>query len=118
MHRGYIGPRNAGYVAAGIGLLIGAQLTMEVAAGHVLAIATVAALLTAGVALRRVWLLAVGAYGVIQVVPQTAVRYLPRSAAAPLAVFIVGLVLLGVALWLSRWRKTPRSHDRWTGSPG
>jgi hypothetical protein len=43
-------------------------------------------------------------------VPQTAARYLPQSVAAPLAVFCVGLSLLGVALWLARARKTPRAH--------
>jgi hypothetical protein len=118
VHRGYLGPPNPGYAVAGIGLLAGAQMAMAVAAGHVLAIATVAALLTAGVVLRRVWLLAAGAIGVIQVVPQTAARYLPSSAAAPLAVFVAGLVLLTVALWLSRWRKTPRSPDRAASPPG
>jgi uncharacterized membrane protein YidH (DUF202 family) len=83
---------------------------MEVAAGHVLALLTVAALLAAGVALRRVWLLGLGAYGIVQVVPQTAVRYLPESVGAPLALFAIGLVLLGVALWLARSHRTPRSR--------
>jgi hypothetical protein len=118
VHRGYLGPPNAGYAAAGIGLLAGAQMAMQAAAGHVLAIATVAGLLTAGVARRRIWLLAAGAIGVIQVVPQTAVRYLPSSAAAPLAVAVAGLALLAAALWLSRWRKTPPTHDRAAGRPG
>jgi hypothetical protein len=117
-HRRYLGPPNPGYAAAGIGLLAGTQMATPIAAGHVLAIATVAALLTAGVLLRRAWLLAIGAIGVIQVVPQTAVRYLSRPAAAPLAVFAAGLVLLTVALWLSRRRKTPESHDRAAGRPG
>ena len=107
-HRGYLAPRNAGYLAAGIGLLTGAQMTMNVAAGHVLALATVAGLFAAGVAVRRVWLLLLGALGVVVFVPQTAARYLPQSVAAPLAVFTVGLVLLGVALWLARARRTPR----------
>jgi len=108
-HRGALRPRGAGYLAAAVGVLLGAQLTMEIAAGHVLALATVAALLAAGVALRKVWLLGVGALGVIQVVPMTAVRYLPPSLGAPLALFAVGLVLLGVALWLARWSKPRRS---------
>jgi hypothetical protein len=106
--RGYLPPRAAGYLAAGIGVLTGAQLTMQVAAGHVLALATVAGLLTAGVLLRRAWLVALGAAGVLLVVPQTATRYLPTSAAAPLAIFVVGLVLLGSALWLAK----RRAHSR------
>jgi hypothetical protein len=38
------------------------------------------------------------------VVPQTAERYLPTSAAAPLAVFAVGTVLVGSAVWLAKRR--------------
>jgi hypothetical protein len=109
VHRGYLVPRTAGYVAAGIGLLVGAQMTMEMAAGQVLALATVAGLLAAGVILHRVLLLGFGAVGIIVIVPQTATRYLPTSAGAPLAVFVVGLTLLGVALWLAKSRMTPRS---------
>src|SRR4029077_16435306 len=46
--RGYLPPVVTGYIAAGIGLLAGAQLTMEVAAGHVLAVATGAGPLRGG----------------------------------------------------------------------
>lgn len=102
--RGYLRPRATGYLAAGIGLLIGAEMTMQVAAGHVLAIATVAGLLAAGVSLRRAWLVVLGAVGVLIMVPQTATRFLPTSAAAPLAIFVVGLVLLGSAVWLAKRR--------------
>jgi hypothetical protein len=103
-HRGCLWPAAAGYLAAAIGMLVGAQLTMAEAAGHVLALATVAALLVGGVVMRKVWLLAIGAIGVIQVVPNTATRYLPESVGAPLAILAVGLVLLGAALWLARAR--------------
>ena len=77
---------------------------MQVAAGQVLAVATVAGLLAAGVLLRQAWLVAMGAVGVLLVTPQTATRYLPMSAAAPLAIFVVGVVLVGVAVWLARHR--------------
>jgi hypothetical protein len=100
--RGYLGPRLAGYIGAGAGLLTGAQLTMGFAAGHALALLTVAGLLTAGVVLRQVWVLGLGTIGVMMVVPQTAGRYLPQSVGSPLAVFVIGLILLGVALWLAR----------------
>jgi hypothetical protein len=101
-HRGLFRPRAAGIVGATVGLLVGAQLTMEVAVGHVLALATVAGLLVAGVTRRQLWLLVLATCGVVQIVPQTAIRYLPASAAAPLAVFVVGMLLVGVALWLAR----------------
>jgi hypothetical protein len=108
--RGYFVPRDVGYVVAAAGLLAGAQLTMGAATGHMLALATVAGLLAAGVALRRVWVLALGALGVLTVVPRTVTRYLPQGLAAPLAVLIVGLVLLGLALWLAKTRRTPKSR--------
>jgi hypothetical protein len=100
--RGYLPPVVTGYIAAGIGLLAGAQLTMEVAAGHVLALATVAGLLAAGVLLRQAWLVVLGALGILLVTPQITTRYLPMSAATPVAIFVVGVVLLGSAVWLAR----------------
>jgi hypothetical protein len=102
--RGYLPPRGAGYFAAGVGLLAGAQLAMDVPAGHLLAFATVAGLLAGGVLLREVWPVGLGAVGVLLVVPQTAERYLPESAAAPLAVFVTGAVLVGSAVWLAKRR--------------
>jgi hypothetical protein len=103
--RGLITPALMGQVTASAGLLMGAVLTMETGPGTGLALATVAGLLAGGVLLRKVWLLGVGAFGVLMVVPQAAARFLPESVAAPLAVFAVGLVLLGVAVRLARTRK-------------
>lgn len=103
-HRGYLVPRTAGYAAAGIGLLVGAQLTMDLPAGQALAVMTVTGLLAAGVALRRVLLVGLGAFGAIGILPQVAIRYLARGAGAAAAIFAVGLVMLGVALWLARAR--------------
>ncbi|HEY7429339.1 MAG TPA: hypothetical protein VH641_01260 [Streptosporangiaceae bacterium] len=102
VERGVLIPAWAGNLAAGAGLLLGAELTMEIGAGHVLAIATVLALLAAGVAARRGWLLIFGVIGVIQVTPQTVGRYLPSSAATPLVLLAAGLVLLAAALWVAR----------------
>ena len=104
-HRDYLLPRAVGYVAAATGLLVGAQMTMGTGAGHALALSTVAGLVAAGVVLRRLLLLGFGAVGIIVMVPQSASRYLPTSAGAPLAVFIVGLSLLALALGLAKSRK-------------
>ena len=106
--RGYLPPGATGYFAAGIGVLAGAQLTMQVAAGYALALATVAGLLAAGVLLRQAWLVVLGAFGVLLVTPQITTRYLPMSAATPLAIFVVGVVLLGSAVWLARRRAGSR----------
>ncbi len=79
VHRGYLVSREVGYLTAVVGMLVGAQLTREIAAGLVLALATVAGVLTAGVVLRRVILLVMGAIGVIMTVHGTAARYLPEK---------------------------------------
>jgi|SRR5450755_2084657 hypothetical protein len=105
--RGHLIPLAAGYVAAGIGLLVGAQLMMGHAAGQVLGVATVAGLLAAGVALRRVLVVGFGALGAAVILPQVANRYLPSRAGAAAAVLAVGVIVLGVAIWLARTRHQP-----------
>jgi Predicted membrane protein (DUF2157) len=102
--RRYIAPETAGLAASGAGVLVGASLTMDTAAGEVLALAAVAALLAAGVILRRVLFLGLGAVGVIWVVPHAVSRYLAGSAVAPFAVAAAGLVLSAIAVWLARAR--------------
>lgn len=105
-HRGYLNPTTTGLTVAAIGLLFGAQLTMlQTTAGHLLAAATVAALLAVGVLLHRVLLLGFGAAGALVILPQTATRYLPGSAAAALTVCATGLLLLAITVWLAKSRK-------------
>jgi hypothetical protein len=107
---GYAKPRTASLLSGGAGLLIGAQLMAGPQPGLAVALATVAALLGAGAATRCVPIVGVGAAGVIQFVPQAAVRFLPGTIAALAAVFCVGMILLGVALWLTgRWRVRAKS---------
>jgi len=106
VYRGYLVPRTAGLLVSGIGVLAGAIIAMnEAAAGQVLALVTVAGLLSGGILLRRVLLIAIGGVGTFYVVPDAANRYLPGSVAAPLAVAVVGPVLFGIALWLARTRR-------------
>ena len=106
--RGYLPPGATGYFAAGVGVLAGAQLTMQVAAGYALALATVTGLLAVGVLLRQAWLVILGALGVLLVTPQITTRYLPVSAATPVAIFVVGMVLVVSAVWLARRRAGSR----------
>lgn len=105
VRRGLLEPRWLGEACAAVGMLIGAQATLKYAAGHALALFTVTALLVVGVRTRNVWLLGFGTFGVFVFVPQTASRYLPQSASAPIAVLLVGLAMLGVAIWLVRHRR-------------
>jgi hypothetical protein len=103
--RGRLVPAPMGMFLSGAGLLAGAVTAMHHPVGPLLALATVAVLFACGVLMRQVLLIGIGAVGTLYVVPNVASRYLPGSVAAPLAVAVVGLVLLGVALWLARQRQ-------------
>ncbi|MGZ4603149.1 MAG: DUF2157 domain-containing protein [Kineosporiaceae bacterium] len=110
--RGLVPPRQTGLVVAVVGLVVSSQMMMDSAVGTLLALGTVAGLLTAGVLARQMWLLAAGAVDTLLTVPGAAGRYLPESLAAPLAVFLVGVVLVGIALWLARRSRQPHSYPR------
>lgn len=113
-------PRPFGILLSGAAALVGALIATDQAAGILLAMTTVAGLFTFGVMRHQVPLIGIAAAGSLYVVPDAATRYLPRSVAAPLAVAIVGVVLLGVALWLARQRrKEPAAHAAdGQGGPG
>jgi hypothetical protein len=103
--RGLLVPAPVGVMLSGAGALAGASIAMDQGAGVLLAIATVAGLFAYGVLMHEVPLIAIGTVGTLYVVPEAATRYLPGSVAAPLAVAVVGLVLLAIALWLARQRR-------------
>jgi hypothetical protein len=44
-------------------------------------------------------------------VPQTVERYLPGSAATPLAIFVIGLALFAAARWVARRRSARSDRD-------
>jgi hypothetical protein len=115
VHRGYFVPRTTGILLSGAGLLTGAIIAMDEAPGQALGVATVAGLLAAGILVRRVLLIGIGALGTLYVIPDVAQHYLPRSVAGPLAVAVIGLVLLGIALWLAR---LSRRRGRADQAPG
>jgi Predicted membrane protein (DUF2157) len=111
VHRGRLVPAPIGMLLSGAGVLAGAIIAMDRTAGVPLAIATLAGLFAAGVLLHRVPLIGIGAVGTFYVIPDAADTYLPGSVAAPLAVAVVGLLLLGVALWLARHRTKEPARD-------
>jgi predicted small integral membrane protein len=109
--RGRLVPAPIGTMLSAAGALVGAIIAMEDAVGVLLAIATVAGLFACGILMHQVPLIGIGAVGTLYVIPDAATRYLPGSVAGPLAVAVVGLVLLGVALWLARQRRNePVGH--------
>lgn len=102
--RRYLRPELTGLLLAGAGLLTGAMIGMDAAAGQALGVATVAGLFALGVLSRRVLPIVFGAIGTVMIVPEVAHRYLPGSVWAPLTVAVTGLVLCGAAIWLARSR--------------
>ena len=103
--RGNLVPAPIGMFLSGAGALAGAITAMHHPAGPMLALATLAGLFACGVLMRQVLLIGIGAVGTLYVVPDVANRYLPGSVAAPLAVAVVGVVLLSVALGLVTQRQ-------------
>jgi len=59
------------------------------------------------VALGEPLLLAVGAVGTLLVLPPVVVEWLPRSAAVPVVLLLVGLCVVAAAVWVARRRERP-----------
>jgi hypothetical protein len=116
--RGRLLPAPAGMLLSGAAALAGAIIAMDQSAGVLLAVTTVAGLFACGVLMHQVPLIGIGAAGTLYVVPDAATTYLPGSVAAPLAVAVVGLVLLGVALWLARQRTKEQAGHAANGQRG
>lgn len=102
---GPVAPRRTGYVLASLALVFGAQATMpEGWWGHLLTLATVAALITVAVLISDLAVLAIGALGAVRALPQSLAEYLPGNIAVPLGLLVAGAVLVIVAVRITRDR--------------
>lgn len=97
--------RRATIAAAAVGLLVGSTLTMDTDAGKVFALCTVALLVTIAIAFHDLLILAVGAWGALQVLPAIVTEWFPGKLAAPLALLLAGGAMVVVAIVLARSRK-------------
>lgn len=99
---GILHPPRAAWVLGALGALVGAQsLTFTTdmeAAGQALGLVTSVALIGGGVRIRQGALVGLGAAGCVVFLPQVLFRAFPDTAAAPAALFVAGLALLGLAL--------------------
>src|SRR5262249_60276990 len=75
-----------------------------IALGSLLAFPAIGGRLGAGIRLRRIGPLVVGAAGIVYFLPEAARRYLQGSFAIPVAVFAAGVLLVALAVRLARWR--------------
>ncbi|MGH3441512.1 MAG: DUF2157 domain-containing protein [Nitriliruptorales bacterium] len=114
-------PRWVGYALGGLAALFGAQLmavgTLEVW-GHVVGILTSAAMIAASVAVGSLVLLVLGAVGAFGFVSATVFRYFGDTVGVPLALFVVGLALVGVAFLIARLRPRVQSGHRLESGAG
>ncbi|MGZ4608976.1 MAG: DUF2157 domain-containing protein [Actinomycetes bacterium] len=106
---GLLSPRRTSYVLGSVGALFGAEITMEAGWGLGFALVTVAALVALAVLFRDLLLLAVGAIGALQVIPQAVSEWFPGALAAPLALLAVGVLLIAAAVRTAR-RREARPH--------
>ncbi len=99
---GVIGHRVAADVLGGAAVVLGTTLCVDRTWGSVLAIVTAVALVVAGVGLRDLVLLVVGSIALLVDVPVVTDRWFPNALAAPLALLVVGGLLVVGALVAAR----------------
>ncbi|MFG1912293.1 DUF2157 domain-containing protein [Kribbella sp. NPDC048928] len=97
--RGTVGPRRPVLALAAAAGLVGAGMTIPAGAGAVLALCTVVAVVVVAVLVRDLLLLAVGAVGALNVLPAVISRWFPGDLAAPLALLVVGALLVAAAVY-------------------
>jgi hypothetical protein len=103
-----IPPRRTAYVLGGAAIIFGGQLTARHDWGLALAGVSVVALVTAAVLIHDLWLLAVGAVGVLITVPVIIDRFYQHQLAAPLALLAAGAVMIALGVFVARRRTEVR----------
>jgi Predicted membrane protein (DUF2157) len=92
--------------AGAAALVIGAILMSEALAGQLLALATLIALYLVGVRLNSLGILGVAAFGTLLIVPRSMSFFFPHHerVVAPLGLLLMGVVLVGSAVVVTRRR--------------
>ena len=119
---GLLEPRRFVMVFGAAGMFVGALTTIPTYAGIVLALVTAVAVVATAVLFRDLLLLAVGAFGTLLVLPSSVIELFPGDLAAPIAMLVVGALLVGAGLFIARRRHTrpeagPPAHDFSVGTP-
>ncbi len=119
---GILGPREPVLALGSVAMVIGGMITVGQDWGIVLSIATAATLVAVAVLFRDLFLLAIGAFAALQVLPVAVSTWFPDSRAVPYALLLLGLALVGAALWTARRRRSGAAvsrieHDLSTGTP-
>ena len=119
---GLLEPRRFVMVFGAAGMFAGAMTTIPTYAGITLSLGTAVAVVASAVLFRDLLLLAVGAFGTLLVLPSSVVELFPGDLAAPIALLIVGALLVGSGLFIARRRQSkpeagPPAHDFSAGTP-
>jgi hypothetical protein len=104
--RGVVAARTAAYVCGGAVTIVGAVMIVETDWGSALAIATDVVQVAAGVLLGDLVLLGVGAVATLLTVPLVMSRLFPDALTAPVAVLVLGALLVAAAVYITRRRRT------------
>jgi hypothetical protein len=102
--RDLIAPARSAELLGAVGALIGATTTMGADPGRVLALVTVVTLVVVAVVLRDLVLLAIAAFGALQVLPVLVNEWFPGALAAPMVLLLLGAGLVAAAVWTARRR--------------
>ncbi len=105
-------PRQAVVVLGACALLVGSVMTMGSDAGIALGLATTVGLVLVAVLVRDLFVLAVAGAGAFLVLPPAVNTWFPGSLAAPLALLVVGAVLIAAALTVARGRGRAATRTR------
>ena len=117
---GLLVPRRAALAFGSASMTLGAMGTMSYDAGIILAITTATAIVIVAVCFRDIILLGIGAIAALGTLPVAVKDWFPNTLAGPLALLMVGLTLVGVAVWTARRRKEvreSRGNDWSVGRP-
>ncbi|MGZ5405927.1 MAG: DUF2157 domain-containing protein, partial [Nocardioides sp.] len=119
---GLLEPREFVMVFGAAGMFAGALTTIPTYAGIGLALVTAIAVVATAVLFRDLLLLAVGAFGTLLVLPSSVIELFPGDLAAPIAMLVVGALLVGAGVYIARRRHTrseadPPAHDFSVGTP-
>ncbi|WP_432479277.1 hypothetical protein [Nocardioides sp. GXQ0305] len=116
--RGALRPPRVAMALGAAALVIGAATTMAYDLGVGFALASAVLVVLVSVLLSDLVLLAVGAVAVLLVLPEAVDRWFPGALAAPLALLVIGLLLVVTAVWTSRRRRDRTTRRAGSGAPG
>lgn len=109
---GVLRPGRSAFSLGAVVAVVGGVSSSATDAGTVLALATAGASVLLALRLRDVLLLAVGAAGVLLVLPMAVHDWFGGSLAAPLVLILSGVALIGGGVWIARTGHDDRSRQR------